>query len=88
MKYLANVTTLKYAPEKCTGCRRCVEVCPHGVFEKLNGTVRLADAASCMECGACQMNCAPGAIHVETGVGCAGAMMRAALTGRKEALCG
>ena len=26
MKYLANVTTLTYAAEKCTGCGRCVEV--------------------------------------------------------------
>ena len=33
MKYLANVTSLAYAADKCTGCGRCVEVCPQGVFE-------------------------------------------------------
>jgi len=32
MRYLAGVTTLVYAEEKCTGCGRCVDVCPHGVF--------------------------------------------------------
>jgi hypothetical protein len=41
-----------------------------------------------MECGACQVNCAAGAIAVESGVGCAGAMIQAALTGKKEATCG
>jgi ferredoxin len=33
MKYLADVTTLAYAADKCAGCGRCVEVCPQGVFE-------------------------------------------------------
>jgi len=41
-----------------------------------------------MECGACQRNCPPGAITVESGVGCAAAMIRAALMGRVEATCG
>jgi hypothetical protein len=34
------------------------------------------------------VNCAPGAIRVESGVGCATAMIQAALTGAKEATCG
>lgn len=41
----------------------------------------------CMECGACRLNCAPGAISVHSGVGCASAMITAALTGRKEVTC-
>jgi formate hydrogenlyase subunit 6/NADH:ubiquinone oxidoreductase subunit I len=40
-----------------------------------------------MECGACQKNCPVAAIQVETGVGCASAMIRGALTG-KEPSCG
>jgi hypothetical protein len=40
-----------------------------------------------MECGACQVNCVSGAIKVESGVGCAHAMIHAALTG-KEVSCG
>jgi hypothetical protein len=40
-----------------------------------------------MECGACQKNCIMNAIAVESGVGCASAMIRAALTGKKEVSC-
>jgi ferredoxin len=42
----------------------------------------------CMECGACQKNCPVSAISVESGVGCAYAMIYAALTGSKEITCG
>jgi ferredoxin len=31
-KYLKNVTTLTYDSDKCTGCGKCTEVCPHNVF--------------------------------------------------------
>ncbi len=48
----------------------------------------LVNAQACMECGACQLNCPTNAIHVESGVGCAAALMRAALLGQKEASCG
>jgi hypothetical protein len=43
-----------------------------------------------MECGACQLNCPTSAIAVDSGVGCAAAMIVAALTGKKEcaASCG
>jgi MinD superfamily P-loop ATPase len=45
----------------------------------------------CNGCGvcadACQLNCITGAIHVESGVGCASAMIQAALKGQKEVEC-
>jgi hypothetical protein len=41
-----------------------------------------------MECGACRLNCVTEAIAVERGVGCAAAMLQAALMGRKEVSCG
>jgi NAD-dependent dihydropyrimidine dehydrogenase PreA subunit len=71
MIYLKNVTTLKYDAEKCVGCGRCVEVCPHGVFEMKNKRAVLGDRDRCMECGACEKNCGYKAIQVRAGVGCA-----------------
>jgi NAD-dependent dihydropyrimidine dehydrogenase PreA subunit len=79
--------TLMLMPHRCTGCGRCVEVCPHGVFAIEGRKARLVNADGCMECGACQVNCVSGAIKVESGVGCASALIRAALTG-KEPNCG
>ena len=66
----------------------CSTVCPHAVFERTNGVVTLSKPENCMECGACQLNCPTGAITVDSGVGCAAAMIYAALTGKKEAICG
>ena len=80
--------TLRYAPELCNGCGMCSLVCPHRVFSQNGRLAVLLDPASCMECGACMRNCPTGAILVESGVGCAAAMMRAALRGRKEPTCG
>jgi NAD-dependent dihydropyrimidine dehydrogenase PreA subunit len=88
--YTMNMNTLKYNSELCTGCEMCIWVCPHGVFElkKDRARVWLVRPEACMECGACQMNCPREAIEVDSGVGCATAMMFAALTGRKEVTCG
>jgi len=83
-----TITSLLFDEMKCTGCRRCVEVCPHGVFEMNERRVHVVRAEACMECGACQLNCRAGAIHVESGVGCATAMMLAALRGKEEVTCG
>ena len=80
--------TLRYNPELCAGCGLCESVCPHSVFAIINGKARLVNSEDCMECGACQQNCPAGAIEVESGVGCAAAMIMAALTGRKEVTCG
>jgi ferredoxin len=57
LKYLANVTTLKYSADKCTGCGRCVEVCPQRVFEMRDKRAAITDRDRCMECGACTLNC-------------------------------
>ncbi len=78
LRHLSGVTTLAYDSARCTGCGRCAEVCPHGVFlldERMNKAV-LADKDLCMECGACSRNCAEGAISVRPGVGCAWAIIR------------
>jgi len=87
VKYLADVTTLEYDLEKCTGCGRCVEVCPHGIFVMEEKRARITDRDRCMECGACALNCEYGAIEVDSGVGCAAAIITGLLTG-SEPVCG
>jgi NAD-dependent dihydropyrimidine dehydrogenase PreA subunit len=81
MKYLADVTTLRYVSEKCAGCGRCVEVCPRGVFEMRDKRAAVTDKDLCMECGACAKNCEFGAISVNSGVGCAAAVINSLITG-------
>ena len=82
------VNTLEFFPALCTGCGACVDVCPHAVFAQKGRTVTLERPAACMECGACQLNCPFDAIQVESGVGCATAMFRAAILKQDEATCG
>lgn len=81
MRYLKNVSSLELNTGLCTGCGRCVEVCPHGVFEIESKKARITDKDLCMECGACQKNCAFKAIKVNAGVGCAAALINGMLTG-------
>ena len=83
-----TTNTLRYDPELCVNCGMCSDVCPHGVFAPDGDAARLVRPAACMECGACQLNCPTGAITVDSGVGCAAAMIYAALRGQKEATCG
>ena len=78
------LNTLQYDPALCIGCGMCIAVCPHQVFAENGGVARLVRWEACMECGACQVNCPTGAVVVESGVGCASAMILAALTGKKE----
>ena len=70
-RYLAGVVTLELSEGACIGCGRCVEVCPHQVFEIEGKRAKLADRDACMECGACALNCPVAAISVDAGVGCA-----------------
>lgn len=86
MKYLQNAT-LKFYSEKCTGCGRCVEVCPHAVFSMNDKKAVMMHGERCMECGACAKNCAFGAVTVNSGVGCAAAVITGMLRGT-EPVCG
>lgn len=82
------INTLQYDPELCIGCGMCSIVCPQAVFAMYDSVAQVVHPEACMECGACQRNCPTEAIMVESGVGCAAAMMWAALTGSKEVTCG
>lgn len=81
MRYLSGVSSLVFYQENCTGCGRCIEVCPHAVFTMENKKAVLTDRDLCMECGACANNCEFGAIMVDAGVGCAAAIINSMITG-------
>ena len=80
--------TLAYSPALCINCEMCLMVCPHAVFAPGDRAVVLANPQDCMECGACMVNCPVDAIIVDSGVGCAAAMIQSALLGREEVSCG
>ena len=84
--YLEEVVTLSLNKEKCAGCGTCEVVCPHSVFRMDNGKAEIADRDACMECGACATNCPTEAITLQSGVGCAAAVINAAL-GRSSSSC-
>lgn len=81
LRYLPNVVTLALDDEKCTGCGMCLEVCPHAVFRLEGRKARIADRDACMECGACARNCPSEALSVDSGVGCATAVIVGAVRG-------
>ena len=87
LTYMKNGQTLRLDAETCTGCGACVDVCPHAVFALVGGRASIVRRATCMECGACKRNCPVGAIAVEAGVGCAGAIIIGKLRGT-EPNCG
>lgn len=88
LSYLKNVVTLQLDEKKCTGCGMCLEVCPHQVFDMNGRKVRIQHRDACMECGACSRNCPAGAVAVESGVGCAAAVMNALLGRSGDCCCG
>lgn len=81
LRYLSNVVTLALDADACVGCGKCVEVCPHAVFAVEDRVARIVDLDACMECGACAGNCPAEAISVDSGVGCAAAVMNQLLRG-------
>lgn len=84
--YIKNVTTLKLDTEKCTGCRMCINVCPHAVFKINNKKAVITYKDHCMECGACSLNCPANALTVRSGVGCAAGIIQSALKQKKSPL--
>jgi NAD-dependent dihydropyrimidine dehydrogenase PreA subunit len=79
--YLPDVVTLELDEALCNGCRICTIVCPHAVLGMENKKARILNRDLCMECGACAMNCATGAIRVKSGVGCAAGIINGLLRG-------
>jgi NAD-dependent dihydropyrimidine dehydrogenase PreA subunit len=81
LEYFKNVASLKLEnAEKCSGCGMCISVCPHGVFKLENSKVQIINKNACMECGACKINCPLEIIKVNSGVGCAAAIINGLLS--------
>jgi ferredoxin len=76
MRYIEDAVTLAYDESLCNGCGLCVAVCAMP-----GRRAALVDRGACLECGACALNCVPGAITVDAGVGCAQAIITGWLTG-------
>ncbi|MFO7534229.1 MAG: mercury methylation ferredoxin HgcB [Kiritimatiellia bacterium] len=87
MRYLTRDLSLALDVDRCIGCGLCAVVCPHAVFAVEARKARILDRDACMECGACALNCPVEAIAVNSGVGCAEAIINGLLTG-KETCCG
>jgi len=68
-------TTLRYDPGACIGCGMCIVVCPHGVFAENAGWPGLVRWEAWHGMRGLPGNCPVGAIVVESGVGCASAMI-------------
>ncbi|QOY60878.1 glycyl-radical enzyme activating protein [Thermophilibacter immobilis] len=54
---------LSYVARRCTGCRRCGEVCPHGVHS-FEGGVHQVDFERCVACGRCVEACPADALGI------------------------
>lgn len=67
-------------PAPYNGCAMCVAVCLHAVIQMDERKAALIRPSACMECSACHKNYYMYVIKVESGVGCAEAKIRAALT--------
>jgi ferredoxin len=80
-RYLTGVVSLALDARACVGCGMCVTVCPHRVFALEGGRAVLRDRDACIECGACSRNCAPGAVTVKPGTGCATLLIQSWLRG-------
>ena len=58
---------IQFDPEKCIGAWQCYEVCPIGCWtpDYAQRKVVFHDAARCIACGACVMQCPEDAIKLD-----------------------
>lgn len=54
----------------CTGCRRCVQVCPRGVFSFTEGRAKAIAPEKCVSCKSCYRQCPAGAVRHFDGPEC------------------
>ncbi len=47
-------------PEECIGCGICVDACPQGVLEVVDGICEVVNEEACIACGDCLEECPMG----------------------------
>jgi NAD-dependent dihydropyrimidine dehydrogenase PreA subunit len=55
----------KIDEDRCTGCGKCEEICPAGVFRIEEDLSKVENPEECTECGACVDECPSEAIELE-----------------------
>ena len=56
---------IRIDPELCDGCGLCVQGCPEGALQLIDGKARLLSEITCDGLGACLGECPQGAIQIE-----------------------
>ncbi len=59
---LRSAVEIQFSPERCLACGECVQACPTGAQQWVEGT-RLYDRSLCTQCGACLETCFSGALE-------------------------
>jgi len=52
-----QLVTFRIIPDRCTGCRQCVKVCPTGAITGPRSQPHLLDQSKCIKCRSCYEIC-------------------------------
>ena len=67
LRLICKLVDLYWDRTRCTGCGRCLDFCPRGVFsQREDGGIRIT-ASLCIPCGGCLGACPSGAIGLIAG---------------------
>ena len=59
------MVNIKINKKKCTNCKKCIDICPMGVFGYENDEVVVKDPKKCILCKTCLIHCPEDAIEIE-----------------------
>ncbi len=59
---ISKKTEIGFLGKKCTGCGKCVEICPNNAHALKEG-IHTLDRSKCIACGKCVDACLPGALE-------------------------